>query len=73
MVKIFDKIVQSATEPSKNDIWFDGSSLKAFKNGKWENVGGGGTGDVSQEQLEEIIGMQIPHAFNKSFNEDFAI
>lgn len=73
-MKIFNKIIYSKKEPlNQNDIWFDGSSLKVFKDGNWETIGGGGTGDVSQEQLEEIIGMQIPHSFNKSFNEDFAI
>lgn len=38
MAKIFDKIVQSATEPSKNDIWLKDGQLKAFQNGQWKSL-----------------------------------
>lgn len=32
-----------------------------------------GSGTISEEQLEEIIGLMIPHDYNEDFNEDFAI
>lgn len=31
------------------------------------------SGTISEEQLEEIIGLMIPHDCNEDFNEDFAI
>lgn len=60
MAKIFDKIVQSATEPSKNDIWLKDGQLKAFQNGQWESLspqgqGGQGGGEVSSEHPVRII------------------
>lgn len=58
MAKIFDKIVQSATEPSKNDIWLKDGQLKAFQNGQWESLspqgqGGQGGGEVPGEVSSE--------------------
>ena len=47
MAKIIDKIVQSATEPSKNDLWLHEGSLKANLKGKWESIGGGSGGGVT--------------------------
>lgn len=58
MAKIFDKIVQSATEPSKNDIWLKEGQLKAFQNGQWKSLSPqvqGGTSD----------GIQIVNSINK--------
>ena len=38
-MKIFNKFVESKTEPyNKQDIWFDGSVVKLYKNGSWESV-----------------------------------
>lgn len=36
------------------------------------SIGGGG-GGASEEELEEVIGLMIPHDFNADFNSDFAI
>lgn len=57
MAKIIDKIIQSATEPSKNDLWLHEGSLKANLKGKWESIGGGSGGGVtivdSVDKLDE--------------------
>lgn len=58
MAKIFDKIVQSATEPSKNDIWLKDGQLNAFQNGQWKSLSPqseGGEGEVSTEHPVRII------------------
>lgn len=35
-MKIYNKFVESKKEPyNKNDIWFDGSSWKMYKEGMW--------------------------------------
>lgn len=33
----------------------------------------GGGGGASEEELEEVVGLMIPHDFNADFNSDFAI
>ena len=38
-MRVFNKFVESKTEPwNKQDIWFDGSIIKLYKEGKWEEV-----------------------------------
>jgi hypothetical protein len=39
MSRIIDKIVSSPSAPdSTNVMWYDGTTLKVFKNGKWESA-----------------------------------
>lgn len=37
MAKIYNKIVESTTEPSKEDLWLKEGKIKKFKNG-WEDI-----------------------------------
>lgn len=39
MAKIYNKIVESTTEPSKEDLWLKEGKIKKFKNG-WEDIFG---------------------------------
>lgn len=39
MAKIYNKIVESTTEPSKEDLWLKEGKIKKFKNG-WEDISG---------------------------------
>lgn len=58
MAKIIDKIVQSATEPSKNDLWLNDGQLKAFQNGQWKPLspqGQGGQGGGENSNTESLI------------------
>ena len=42
MAKEIDKIIQSKTAPKSNNVlWDNGENLKIYRNGKWENTGGG--------------------------------
>lgn len=41
MSKVYNKIVQSNTEPSKNDIWLKDGQMKTFGKEGWKPVGGG--------------------------------
>ena len=59
MAKIIDKIVQSATEPSKNDLWLHDGKLQANLKGKWESIGGGSGGGV---QIVDSIDKLDPNA-----------
>lgn len=38
MAKIIDKIVESSTAPSKNDLWLNDGQLKAYQGGKWKSL-----------------------------------
>lgn len=38
MAKIIDKIVESSTAPSKNDLWLNNGQLKAYQGGKWKSL-----------------------------------
>jgi hypothetical protein len=40
MSKVYNKIVQSNTEPSKNDIWLKDGQMKTFGKEGWKSVGG---------------------------------
>lgn len=67
MAKIFDKIVQSATEPSKNDIWLKDGQLNAFQNGQWKSLGlqdAGGADFVTAEEVQAMIDATIVSSLN---------
>lgn len=51
MSKVYNKIVQSNTEPSKNDIWLKDDQMKTFGKEGWKSVGGG----VSEEDLNKLV------------------
>lgn len=51
MSKVYNKIVQSNTEPSKNDIWLKDGQMKTFSKEGWKSVGGG----VSEEDLNKLV------------------
>lgn len=58
-MKIFNKFVESKKEPSnKNDIWFDGSTIKLYKEGKWYSI------TLSKEEIEQLL----QHAENADWN-----
>lgn len=52
-MRVFNKFVESKTEPwNKQDIWFDGSTIKLYKEGKWEEV----TVDIETvKKLKEFV------------------
>lgn len=50
MSKVYNKIVQSNTEPSKNDIWLKDGQMKTFGKEGWKPVGGG----VSEGNNESV-------------------
>lgn len=55
MSKIYTKIVQSNTEPSKNDIWLKDGQMKTFGKEGWKPVGGG----VSEGNNESVGDKEI--------------
>lgn len=62
MAKIIDKIVQSATEPSKNDLWLHDGKLQANLKGKWESIGGGSGGGVQiVDSIDELKNSNVPN------------
>lgn len=48
-------IVESTTPPSIDSLWINKGTAKAFVNGKWVTIAGGGTSD----QKEPIIELEI--------------
>lgn len=49
-MRIFNKFVQSVKEPSnKNDIWFDGSVFRLYKQGSWTPI------TLTQEAIDRLI------------------
>lgn len=49
-MRIFNKFVQSVKEPSnKNDIWFDGSVFRLYKQGSWTPI------TLTQEAMDRLI------------------
>lgn len=70
MAQVIDTIIQSSTVPKKtNVLWDDGVSIKRFKDGKWQPIGGGG-GSIDPELLEGFI--PLSRDFFDDFNNDFA-
>lgn len=55
MSKVYNKIVQSNTEPSKNDIWLKDGQMKTFGKEGWKPVGGG----VSEGNNESVGDKEI--------------
>lgn len=50
MSKVYNKIVQSNIEPSKNDIWLKDGKFKTFSKEGWKNIGG-----VDEKTLNDLI------------------
>lgn len=49
-MKVFNKFVESKTEPSnKNDIWFDGSVFKIYREGNWQKL------TIPIEDIESVL------------------
>ena len=49
-MKIYNKFVESKKEPlNKNDIWFDGSVFKIYKEGEWVTI------TLTKEAIDRII------------------
>jgi hypothetical protein len=76
-MKTFNEIVWSKKEPiNKNDIWFDGTVFKIYKDGEWQAItssnseGGGEGGSIDPELLEGFI--PLSREFSDDFNNDFA-
>lgn len=51
MSKVYNKIVSSNVEPSKNDIWIQDGQMKTFGKEGWKAIGG----EVSKEDLNELV------------------
>lgn len=51
MAKIYNKIVESTTEPSKEDLWLKEGKIKKFKNG-WEDISGGSNTNTGEESVD---------------------
>lgn len=58
MAKIYNKIVESTTEPSKEDLWLKEGKVKKFKNG-WEDISGKSDAKIPTKvsQLENDSGF----------------
>jgi hypothetical protein len=57
MSKVYNKIVQSNTEPSKNDIWLKDGQMKTFGKEGWKSVGGGSSLDANTPYIFDYIGQ----------------
>lgn len=55
MSKVYNKIVQSNTEPSKNDIWLKDGQMKTFGKEGWKPVGGGVSGGNNESVGDKEI------------------
>lgn len=55
MSKVYNKIVQSNTEPSKNDIWLKDGQMKTFGKEGWKPIGG----RVSEGNNESVGDKEI--------------
>lgn len=51
-------IIQSKTEPNKNDIWLSEEGLKKYGKNGWEPLGGGGIND-STPVVNEVSGNEL--------------
>jgi hypothetical protein len=71
-MKIFNKIVWSKKEPvNKNDIWFDGSTFRAYTEGSWEIIIQNNGGEpIDPETIEGFIPLM--REFSDDFNNDFS-
>jgi len=57
MSKVYNKIVQSNTEPSKNDIWLKDGQMKTFGKEGWKPVGGGSSLDANTPYIFNYTGQ----------------
>lgn len=61
-MKIFNKTIWSKEEPiNKNDIWFDGTSFRIYKDGEWQAI----------TSYNGEGGFTAPPDMNSDFNNDF--
>lgn len=71
MSKVYNKVVQSNTEPSKNDIWLKDGQMKTFGKEGWKPVGGGSSLDANTPIKESVDGTELVPIFdckNKAVN-----
>lgn len=71
MSKVYNKIVQSNTEPSKNDVWLKDGQMKTFGKEGWKTVGGGSPLDANTPIKESVDGTELIPIFdgeNKAVN-----
>lgn len=71
MSKVYNKIVQSNTEPSKNDIWLKDGQMKTFGKEGWKPVGGGSSLNANTPIKESVDGTELVPIFdgeNKAVN-----
>lgn len=71
MSKVYNKVVQSNTEPSKNDIWLKDGQMKTFGKEGWKPVGGGSSLDANTPIKDSIDGTELVPIFdgeNKAVN-----
>jgi hypothetical protein len=64
MSKVYNKIVQSNTEPSKNDIWLKDGQMKTFGKEGWESIGGGSSLDANTPIKESVDGTELVPIFD---------
>lgn len=71
MSKVYNKIVQSNTEPSKNDIWLKDGQMKTFGKEGWKPVGGKTTESYSPHYVLEYT--EEPNAYKDKYEELLSI
>lgn len=64
MSKVYNKVVQSNTEPSKNDIWLKDGQMKTFGKEGWKPVGGGSSLDANTPIKESVDGTELVPIFD---------
>ena len=61
-MRIFNKTIWSKEEPiNKNDIWFDGTAFRIYKEGEWQAI----------TSYNGEGGFTAPPDMNSDFNNDF--
>lgn len=64
MSKVYNKIVQSNTEPSKNDVWLKDGQMKTFGKEGWKPIGGGSSLDANTPIKETLTGDELIPVFD---------
>lgn len=64
MSKVYNKIVKSNTEPSKNDVWLKDGQMKTFGKEGWKTVGGGSPLDANTPIKESVDGTELIPIFD---------
>lgn len=67
MSKVYNKIVQSNTEPSKNDIWLKDGQMKTFGKEGWKSVGGGASENTTPTYVLEYT--EEHNAYKDKYDE----